>query len=87
MHAATRRMLNCMYMDMANANAHDFARSFAFARDAVRHLEVQTILKRGAMSSPLFLYPKEGGCCNVAHVLETVTSFASLEAGKEELYD
>jgi hypothetical protein len=32
MHAATRRMLNCMYMDMANANAHDFARSFAFAR-------------------------------------------------------
>ena len=32
MHAATRRMLNCMYMDMANANAHDFARSFAIAR-------------------------------------------------------
>ena len=32
MHAATRRMLNCMYMDRANANAHDFARSFAFAR-------------------------------------------------------
>lgn len=30
MHAATRRMLNCMYMDMANA--HDFARSFAIAR-------------------------------------------------------
>ena len=26
------RMLICMYMDMANANAHDFARSFAFAR-------------------------------------------------------
>ena len=26
------RMLICMYMDMANANAHDFARSFAIAR-------------------------------------------------------
>ena len=26
MHAATRRMLNCMYMDMANANAHPRSR-------------------------------------------------------------
>lgn len=40
MHAATRRMLNCMYMDMANANAHDFARSFGFTVSMFKILQI-----------------------------------------------